>query len=473
METVGCKNIKKFACIEKELNLFERSYNGFFYWQHIRIQVCESLFGNRIENEKKERNKRKRRIVNTIIEVCKGFIESIKLDFHLFWGDANRKLLFFRGPTSSDKFLDTWNLPDNITVSNYRLVSCLCDSNIGDYFLEEPILLTAIEKRVRNIFKLIKKDTAERKFLDKLERRFRNDFGQTLSADDMEQYINYFKIMDKHYSRMYRRIFRYSKCKAIAFECYYSNALYPAQRIARESGIAIVELQHGVINNHEAYWFEDSRGINNYVPDFFLTFGEIHNKWIKLVNGAQPIAVGFPYQEQCIKEVQSVATNEKEIIIYPESDPHYEEILNEFIDKITPMGYHVYVKIHPLESTNVSIWYPLLVKNQYVEIVTDQSMGIYYWLKRAKHHIMASTTVGLEAVALNHPNVCIATNMPHEQVQCLLDWKIARGFSTVQQLIDLILDPIDLNNKIARTVREKLWKSNASANITMFFSELL
>lgn len=83
---------------------------------------------------------------------------------------------------------------------------------------------------------------------------------------------------------------------------------------------------------------------------------------------------------------------------------------------------------------------------------------------------MSSTTVGLEAVAMPHTNICIAENVPHEQTQPLLDWGVARGFSTAAQLMEIIKSPIEPNEKTVEK-RELLWNLNSKENIRLFFKE--
>ena len=84
---------------------------------------------------------------------------------------------------------------------------------------------------------------------------------------------------------------------------------------------------------------------------------------------------------------------------------------------------------------------------------------------------MASTTVGLEAMAYDHCNVCIIESVPHEQTQCLLDWGVARGFRTVDELADLIQDPIEDKPNI-QDVRGMLWKRDAKKNMEEFFQKM-
>ena len=463
--------MRKFVALEKELNLFSHSYDGFFYWQQLRFTVCEALFGNRIANENAASEKNKKPVLKKIARYACSVADALRVEWRLLKGTKS-ELIFLREPLSSDKFLDSWELPAEISRADYRCVPYFKGRKAGELFLENARIQSVIEKRLRKVLRMELSDSNEKRFLKMLENRLKNDFGQTLSADKMETLIRDLYIWDKNYSRLFSRIFRRSGCRAIAFINYYSTELISALKAAEKNNVTSIELQHGVINNHEEYWFEDNRGLHNYVPDCLLTFGEIHNSWIKPVRGKKAEAVGFPFQEKSLKALSNVLPDEKAIMIYPESDPGFEKLLNEFIDRITPLGYHVYIKLHPLHSENASLWYPLLSNNKNAELIIDQSKGIYYWLKTAKHHIMASTTVGLEAVAMDHPNVCIALTVPHDQVQCLIDWNIARGFSSAEELIRLVLEPLDMNNSQAMAARKRLWKDNGSENMTAFFRRL-
>ena len=146
-----------------------------------------------------------------------------------------------------------------------------------------------------------------------------------------------------------------------------------------------------------------------------------------------------------------------------------EQVIDEFANVAVQNGFRVILKLHPMQAVDPACYYPVLVNNKNIEIVAQQDKSIYYWLKLAKHHVMANTTVGLEAVAFNHTNVCIATNVSHVQTQPLLEWGVARGFATAGDLMQLIECPIsgDCSN-----ARSGLWRPNAEQNIQMFFRNL-
>ena len=461
------KNVIDFLKDERNLSLFERSYNGFYYWQSIRFFVCESLFGTRIADEEKQRQQNRKTFLQNLIILLKCLFKAFRDSFHPI---KKAELLILRDTFLSDRMVfDSWCLPENITVSNYRCSSYMDYPRKNENFLEWPRIKSVVIHKLKRCLHLNRIDVNERHFLIELQKKLQNKFGQCISAQEMERAILASMVSDKNYCEAFKKLFTKSRCKAIAFECYYSNLFFSAIKVANELGITVIEFQHGVINNHQEYWFEDRRGLNNYTPDYLLTFGEVHNNWIQLVEGKKAITIGYPFQEKSIEAVRDIYPNEKEIMIYPVSDSRFEEVLDQFTNEITKLGYSVYLKIHPIEAKNEPIYYPVLSQNRNLQVITSQKEGIYYWLKKAKHHIMASTTVGLEAIAFDHCNVCIAEDVPHDQTQCLLDWGVARCFSTVDELKNLILNPLDLTTEEAKKARERLWSSNASTNMTNIF----
>lgn len=285
----------------------------------------------------------------------------------------------------------------------------------------------------------------------------------------MESEILHWIEMDKAYEVFFDKFFSKVACKAIVTEQYYQNHLYAAFRVPRKKGIRVIELQHGVISNHQEYWFDDQRGLNNYTPDYFLTFGDIHTSWTKLLPSTRAVSIGFPYQEAEIQRLKEQQTEEQTVVIYPNPLREFEKIVDEFADVAVKKGYRVILKVHLSEAVDFKQYYPLLAKNQSIEVVTAQDKGIYYWLKLAKHHVMANTTVGLEAAALDHTNICIATAVPHQQTQPLLDWGVGKGFDTAEELMDLIKNPLQADKAKARNA---LWKPNAAKNMERFFTEM-
>lgn len=465
---IGDKHL--FSQFEAEENLFERRYNGVPYWQMLRFMVCEGAYSERIEQEdavKKAGRKTRLRLLalklpRAYINSCIQFKNLEKCDV-LCLGNIERK-----NPVS--KFFDYWRMPSDISVLriNERINTDMLDVR-NQYNLIEPYCKGQVAFHLKKLFGKLRIDEQEHIFLQELEKKIREQFGNAVSAQRMELEILHWLEIDKAHELFFKKFFDKISCKAMVVVCYYQHQLYSAYRVAHKKGIRIIEFQHGVISNHEEYWFEDQREINNYTPDYFLAFGEKHISWTKMLPHTKALAIGFPYQEVQIEKLKEMPTEENTVIVYPVPFPEMESVIDEFASLAVKKGYRVILKIHPSEAVSTEVYYPLLAKNPNVELVTSQAEGIYYWLKLGKHHVMADTTVGLEATMMEHANICIATHVPHMQTQPLLDWGVARGFTTADELMLLIEHPI---SNTCTDVRNGLWKAKAEQNMQIFFQNL-
>ena len=464
-------DVARFCEIEKELSLFSREYCGAPYWQYIRFFVCQYCFTNRFD--KGTEITQERRGLAEVSQKLRKLLSLIK-DFFFFCNPGQYDLLILKNDSLKDKFFDYWTVPDQIRSVSLRTSLNKDPVSIRERYILLPLLAFKIRRFARKL-KGNTKDDAEALFLQELEERLKNEFGKAPDYKVLIDKIEEDVLMNSCYEDYYRKLFQRTNVKAILGVVYYNNDVFAEYKVAKELGVHSVELQHGVINNHHEYYFEDTSGVNNDTPEYLLTFGELHNKWIRLVEGSSAVAVGFPFQEYMIRNLESVETEDKTIIVYPVSDSRFEHVVSEFADRIVAYGYKVLIKLHPLEADDYQTIYPVLSGNCNVSFITSQSEGIYYWLKLGTFHVMASTTVGLEAMAFDHTRVCIAENVPHEQTQCLLDWGLAEGFSTAPELLDIVSNKKtkEKNSEKLLEIRNGLWKKNAANNISEFLTGLI
>lgn len=461
---------REFCEFEKKEKLFERTYCGKPYWQMLRFLVCEAAYSDRVEKgDILHREKRKNR---SFILAVKAFYFA----FHSVISFRNLELCDVICFTHNTKqapqaaFFDYWAMPKQI---NCLKIKETCDPEALGLHDNNNLMVPYVKAKMKYYLKKMsntgERDCKEKKFLQELEIKITHKFGRSVTAARMEQEILQWIDIDREFEKYFAELFEKTKCKALAVVCYYQYQLYSAYRVAREKNIKIIEFQHGVISNHEEYWFEDRSGLNNYTPDYFLAFGKSHIEWTKMLDCTKPIIVGFPYQEYQINKLAMLDTQEMMVIIYPQAQIEFEKVIDEFATQAVKKGYKIFVKLHPLQAINHGIFYPLLSTNSDIEFITRQDQGIYYWLKRAKHHVMANTTVGLQAVALGHTNICIAENVPHEQTQPLLDWGVARGFFTAEELMTLIQSPLTTN---LEQVKQNLWQPSGKQNVENFFLKI-
>lgn len=439
---------------------------GFPYWMYIRFTVCESLFGERMLAESKVSRTFQVSLGKRIVCSLQDIIKDLKL---LLFGKRTDFILF-RQNELKDSFFDSWKLPNNSKTYSFYVEEKLDKYKSGNHYFGIPRIESGIKRRVTlrkrgNIY-----DIEERRFLQLLEKKLKNKYGQCISWQNMEETIQEARLIHNIYKKYFSKIFSKLNCKILITIVYYQPVLFPAYEAAKELGIQVVELQHGVINNHISYMFKDDNYHNIIVPDILLTFGDIHNTWVKLCNQTKAVAIGFPSQEKLIKQYEVIIPRENTIIFYPEPFSNYETLIDEFIKK--NKKYDILIKLHPLQFGHIKEYFPILSKNKKAVFIDNQDKDIYYWLKYAKHHVMISSTVGLEAMAFDHCNVCIYENAPHEQTQCLLDWKIARGFNTAGELSLLIDNPMEERTDL-RDVRNSLWKRHAKRNMESFFENAI
>lgn len=459
------KNIKRFAEIEKELNLFERSYDGFYYWQYVRFYLSESLFGNRVEIETQIKKKNGVQFyISLLVRVAVGIIKDLKI----LNTRKNYDILVFKETLLKNRFFDYWEMPQEVKKYCFRSTVNYGKTELSEHIFAIPHIKSILAYKKDMVLGRISRDIQEDEFICGLVCLLRSEFGQSMSENELIDQIQRAHYVRKYFGEYFHNIFKITNCKALLTIVYYQPYLIPAYEEAKKQGITVIEMQHGVVNNHISYWFEDTRGIHNYTPDYLLTFGEIHNRWVKLVEGSQAISVGFPYQEVMKEKLENIKPKENVVVVYPEADDRFETVINEFINKFPK--YDVLIKVHPLHANNIEAYYPLLYRNKKAKFITSQVEGIYYWLKYASHHVMASTTVGFEAMAFDHCNVYIAENVPHEQTQVLLDWNCARGFKNADELLQLIES--SAKNVNAESRRTEIWKKNSKDNIERFFKEL-
>lgn len=463
-----------FGKFEKDENLFERKYAGVPYWENMRFLVCEGAASDRIEKEDTaNREKRKQCegmfILRTLLLAVKSrwnFHKISQCDVVCF-SDASRS-----APQS--KFFDYWSMPPELKVLWIKGSLNPNDICFNDqHSLMWPYAMAMIRRYLDRLLGRTLTDREEHAFLKELEKKVRKRFGRSISAQRIEEGIQRWIPLDREFERYAEKLFDKVQCKAIVVVCYYQSQLFAISRVAKRRGIRVVELQHGVISNHEEYWFEDQRGVNNYTPDYFLCFGQQHIAWTKLLPQTKPIPIGFPYQEAQLKAVEQIKTENKTVIVYPNPNPAFEKVIQEFVPVAKAKGYRIVVKLHPSEATDPKLFYPVLANTSDVELITDQSKGIYYWLKLGKYHVMADTTVGLEALSFPHTVVCIAEHVPHLQTEPLLNWGVARGFTTAQQLLEIIESSYEQNLDVAAAKRQTLWQSDAKENMRKFFEKFV
>ncbi|MEX1078655.1 MAG: hypothetical protein WED09_06055 [Homoserinimonas sp.] len=236
-------------------------------------------------------------------------------------------------------------------------------------------------------------------------------------------------------------------------------------RAAKERGIPVAELQHGWVGpSHGAYNFGDAvwrQELRQYLPDFFLTFGDY---WSRGVSGPfEAIAIGKPHLEEFALNVPPVMKRKQSVLVASSvSDP--EEMTRSVLSirDALPEDWQVWFRPHPSERQVVRHRYPELVTAGRVAI--DYTLDVYESLSQVRGVFGYSSTVLFEALKFD----CATF---------VLDSPLAELYADRGALGDPITSPADLDRAISliltegsipRTKLDDIWAPDPIARYRQF-----
>lgn len=197
---------------------------------------------------------------------------------------------------------------------------------------------------------------------------------------------------------LYEFFLKYKKPKLIIVEdAHYINGTLSLIKTAKKLGITVAEYQHGFIApGHRAYNFHENIQplIKNYLPDYFLTFGQY---WSNSVNlPAKKINIGNLNLSNF--KISPYTNSKKNQILIISGGTVYEKLI-EFIlnikDKLMELGFQIVLRPHPLELLSSKNRYDILEKHN---IVLDKH-NLYESLSKSAIVVsMEVSTVLFEAI---------------------------------------------------------------------------
>ena len=104
----------------------------------------------------------------------------------------------------------------------------------------------------------------------------------SIKIDELEKEIEYIILHFKTFVKAFKFLYKIVKPKAIMVYPHYDCNCFAAVYAAKQMNIKSIEVQHGRINNHEAYCYEDLSSSGKILPDYFFTYGQWWNDNIKL-----------------------------------------------------------------------------------------------------------------------------------------------------------------------------------------------
>lgn len=458
---------------EKEMKMFCLQYRNISYWQLVRFGLLKNITVKDLYLVGRSRGRNYKSEVLGVIKESKRMQSAYK--------SMQRTDIIRIRPcvtvTKSGKIDD--HQFDYVDFDNKYKVSDLYA--LGDYTNIDPCVeydLARAEKKV-TLWKIKRKIFGEKKLPDDQRRQIKaflddvnSHYGMSFDLDAIEYQIFYQIVCHKNYVEEFRRIFSAACPKLIMVYPHYDDHMFAAVDAARSMGIKSVEMQHGRINAHEAYWYEDQKPEGKILPDYFFTYGEWWNQSITLPDFFKPIAVGNPYLEKQLY-LYPRRCNDKNRVMIVFSNPQNGKVLSEFMyglkDYIINNNISVLYKMHPNER---GVWkeeYPYLSKMPNTRIIDDNTSN-YSLLAQSNIAIGINSTLFYEALVYDGISLYIYTIGDYEGMKPLIENGMATAVTSPESMIKCLNE----GKKEAEDIgRSRYWKDKAEENIISTVADII
>lgn len=453
-----------FFRIEKEMNLFSLKYKEVHYWQLLRMGLLKKITVKDLHIISADKNRNfKNEIIKTFKEakrMKKIYLEMPKADIV----QIRPCVTVTKDNQLDDHQFDYISLKDRYAVLDlYTLGNYVNVNECVEYDLAQAENELIKWKIKRKLFGASHLPINQRKELEIFLKKINKIYGTNFSIESLLHEAQYAIQCHKVYKKWFQRYLKKISPKLIMEYPHYDEHMFAANAAAKELGIKVIEMQHGRINAHEAYWYEDQSQIGKLLPDYFFTYGEWWNEQINLPEFCKAIPVGNVYLEK------QVATYKKEkkdhLVISVFSNPQNGKTLSEFIysiqDYCLEQNVEILYKLHPNESKVWRTEYPRLSEMKNTKIYDSGS--VYDVLSQSDVTIGINSTVFFEALAYEDLQIYIYTIGDYEGMKPLIENKMATAVITPEEFLEKISRKETY--KTISDVGKSLWKDNAEDNI--------
>lgn len=475
--TIECKQKKtpymEFFILEKEMKLFTLEYKNVKYWQLVRFGLLKKITTKdlRVVNSNAGRSKRKE-----VIGAYKASHVAQKMLHNVSHADIIRirpcVTVNNEGKLADHQydyvdFAGEEKILDLYALGNYTMHQDCVEYDMSP--AEKTLINWKILKKLYTGKQLEKRQIA---VLSEFLKQVNKIYGTEFEIGALIHNIYY--LVNSHiiYKAYYAEVFRQLTPKIVMEYPHYDEHMFSATAAARQLGIATVEIQHGRINSHEAYWYEDQEKMGKLLPDYFFVYGDWWKQQINLPEFCKVVAIGNPYLEAQIKMFPKKQHWGKVLAVF--SNPQNGKVLSEFIyeleDYFKTNGIKILYKLHPNERAVWKTEYPCLAKLSNATVI-DDSTSVYEVLSDADVAIGINSTVFFEALAYKNIKLLIYAVGDYEGMKPLINSGAAKALTTTEELkkeIEILESTSEENINGAQ-----FWKECAAENLKKEISYII
>ncbi len=455
-----------FLEFEDKNDLFNRNYNGFYYWIYIRYEVYSRIIEVitqsgpiLLPNNYCE--------FKTISNVFKN------ITLELFCKKKRKaEILLFQLPRKSlenDKYIDLYTnfLNENLSQEFISIDSV----NIQHRYVPlkhkcEKWNIPHLAAKIKSKFIKIK-DVEVIHCINSLQEHISVTFNVKLPKNHIFNIVNKFYVYHKTLCPFYLKKLQEIKPKVVIQVCYYTPKNMILNEVSSLLNIPTIELQHGTMGlGHLAYNYKRKVKYPQ-LPKYMYLFSQFWKDCSLLPLADENIKItGFPYFESQLNKFKDIneskASNEKKIILFISQTTIGKELSRfavELSKLIDPKKYEIIYKLHPIESsgweTRLS---ELYLSRENITVISNNKENLYSIFSRSHIQVGVYSTAVYEGLGFNLKTFIVPL----------------RGYASMKTLINmnyatLVQNPLDLfNNLDSHTPsvdKENFWKKDSVNNI--------
>ena len=469
-----------FIKFEFENKLFERKVKEVEYWHLIRFDIYNSIISaknNDIDLFPKSSKVSKLNKIIDRIKLIPNFIRFNPL-INLKEKDIivlNHSRKVWNGDyyecIYTDKILDKLRNSYYIFESSYqnKHYKSKNKDNIRyfDYIDLMSELKIVIAERIK-LFKLSANELSElNSLIDNINKSFNVQLDKRYYINKIIRRILQYKFRYKYYKKVLTKV----NPKILIEVVHYSTTNLIINRIAKEYGIKIIELQHGTMGKyHIAYNFFNKMRILSF-PDYIFLFGEYWREYTRLpLKDDRLIVTGFPYFEFKKNKFNKKNTANGIInILFISQGPVGRKLVDIAVKLhqiLSKDKYNIIYKLHPREYDTWKERYPSLL-NTSICVVDDNKRDIYSFFESCQYQVGVYSTAIFEGIGFNLKTF-IVKDYGFEYMEQLINSGNALLVESEEDIVSA------LNSEENGALNsQKLWAKNSTNNIIARIEELI
>ena len=298
-------------------------------------------------------------------------------------------------------------------------------------------------------------------------------FKVEVSSDLIKRQLTEVYLIHEGVRPYFRRLLTKWRTKCVVLSVHYSVLNMCLASAAHDLGLPVVELQHGEVNSsHPAYNVPVKK--NEYLPDYFLSWGSFWRKFLSNFPQKAVIDAGYPYFDYHIQTYPRKKISDENIHVWFLSQGTIGVELSRLAIELSELlprdRITLHYKLHPSESKSWTLNYPWL-KDSYIDVVSNEESNIYKCLQAADIAIGVNSTAIIEAFAWGVRPLVLSFISGGETLSAFADAGYVEFIHSKEELVNMLktckkewMSEVDV---------KALWQSNASANIAAFIGKLV